>query len=420
MYDLSKIGFYTLKNERAENTSVYSDLWRCELILTNRCNFKCPYCRGFKEEDKKELTLEEAKDIVDLWISNNIHNIRFSGGEPTVWPYLLELVEYTKNKGKKCLKHIAISTNGSADLNYYYKLVDAGINDFSISLDSCCASTAEVMAGINVDFEKIKYNIKRLSELTYVTVGVVLEEKNIEEINNIISLSDNLEVSDIRIIPSSQWNQKIKSKISNDILKKYPILEYRIENINDGKDIRGISDTNFRKCPLVLDDMAVLNGKHYPCIIYMREQGKEIGKINKDISIKQIREERKDWYKKHDCFDDDICKKNCLDVCIAYNNKVAEYIVKKQKKVRRLDSSLFTWNLHNSGSVNEIFNIRSRYYNILENKEILRKYVDGYCFSEELNIKPKENQIAVMFCVDDNYFWNHFRISEFIEIFCEI
>jgi hypothetical protein len=74
------------------------------------------------------------------------------------------------------------------------------------------------------------------------------------------------------------------------------------------------------KCPLVLDDMAVLSGYHFPCIIYLRESGNPIGKMTKDF-----RHDRIQWYVNHDTHSDPICSKNCLDVCIDYNNKVREF-----------------------------------------------------------------------------------------------
>jgi len=43
--DLKEIGFYTLSDDRAKQASETSPLQRCELILTARCNFRCPYCR---------------------------------------------------------------------------------------------------------------------------------------------------------------------------------------------------------------------------------------------------------------------------------------------------------------------------------------------------------------------------------------
>ena len=122
---LEDIGFYTLTDNRAKHTSVHSDLQRCELILTDVCNFKCPYCRGIRDDYKGALTLDQAKRIVELWTDNRLKNIRFSGGEPTMWDPLADLVAYTKSRG---VERIALSTNGSADLVYYIKLHELGVS----------------------------------------------------------------------------------------------------------------------------------------------------------------------------------------------------------------------------------------------------------------------------------------------------
>ena len=42
---LEQIGFYTLTEERCAHASSCSPLSRCEIVLSARCNFKCPYCR---------------------------------------------------------------------------------------------------------------------------------------------------------------------------------------------------------------------------------------------------------------------------------------------------------------------------------------------------------------------------------------
>lgn len=89
MDDLNQIGFYTLSNERCHNASATSPLQRCELILTGRCNFKCPYCRHVGGED---MPFSEATEIVKLWARQGLENIRFSGGEPTLYPGLYDLV----------------------------------------------------------------------------------------------------------------------------------------------------------------------------------------------------------------------------------------------------------------------------------------------------------------------------------------
>jgi len=310
---LDNIGFYTLSDSRACTTSVTSPLKRCELILTDSCNFNCPYCRGLKPDISGTKTLKEAKNIVDKW--EGLENIRFSGGEPTIWPGLLELVKYTK------CKRIAISTNGTADFDFYQELIDRGVNDFSISLDSCCSSMSKTMSGTKQTFfDKIVSNIKKLSKLTYVTVGVVLNENNLSEVLEIINLSDSLGVSDIRVIPSAQYDKFENINIDSVLLNRYPILKYRI---NHKRHVRGLKKTDCGKCRLVLDDMAVAGNYHFPCIIYMREQGNPIGTMDK--SIIEIRQERSKWMERHDSHKDTICCNNCLDVCIDFNNTVEDF-----------------------------------------------------------------------------------------------
>lgn len=317
MDKLENIGFYTLSDERAANASVKSSLWRCELLITSNCNFKCPYCRGTSSD--ANITFGEAKRVVDLWCDNNLQNIRFSGGEPTCVDWLPELIEYTSNKG---VKRIAISTNGSAPTEYYKDLFNRGCSDFSISLDACCSSFGDKMSGVKGVWPLVVENIKELSKISYVTIGCVFDEKNIEQSVDTIKLAHSLGVKDIRILTAAQYNKSLEfiKKIPRGIIKLHPILEYRTNNFKKGLNVRGISERDNNRCHLVLDDMAVKGDSHYPCIIYLRENGKPIGKTN--TTIYDIRKQRLKWSLEHNCFNDQICRDNCLDVCIDYNNKV--------------------------------------------------------------------------------------------------
>ena len=313
---LENIGFYTLSDERAKNASHTSPLHRCEMLLTKRCNFKCPYCRGVGPD--KDATLDEAKSVVKMWADQGLKNVRFSGGEPTIWEGLKELVSYTKSLG---VERIAISTNGSASKEFYSELVECGMNDVSISLDACCAYTGDIMSGVKDSWNIIIENIKHLSALTYVTVGVVITDNNINELANIVKFAHDLGVADIRIISAAQLSGiDIKIDIPDEIKNNHKILAYRLENLSNDRYVRGIQKCDTHKCPLVLDDMAVMDGKHYPCIIYMREGGTAIGDVGPNM-----REERLHWFENTDTSCDHICSKNCLDVCIDYNNRWNQY-----------------------------------------------------------------------------------------------
>lgn len=316
---LEQIGFYTLSDNRCKTASSTTKLMRCELVLSDACNFKCPYCRGQRKELRKHMTLAEAMNVIDLWTDEGLENVRFSGGEPTVWKGILELVQYTKSKG---VSRIALSTNGSASWELYQQLIDAGVNDFSVSLDACCSAYGDKMAGVSGAWEVVVENIRKLTQQSYTTVGIVVTDETVHDLKNIVEYAASLGVNDIRIISAAQYNKilDVAQTISPEIYEKYPILKYRINNTMNGVNVRGIDDTDSKKCWIALDDMAVAGDYHYPCIIYLREQGNPIGKVGVNM-----RKEREEWVKNHNTHEDPICKKNCLECIVQYNRDYRDY-----------------------------------------------------------------------------------------------
>lgn len=317
MMNLENIGFYTLTDERARNVSNTSPMYRCELLLTGRCNFKCTYCRGLPYLPN-DIHLARAVCTLQLWINDGLKNVRFSGGEPTLYPHLSDLVRFCRNRN---VERIAVSTNGSQSPDLYKKLVDDGVNDFSISLDACCSQVCDKMSGVNGKWNVVTNNIRELSKLTYVTVGVVLTEHNINDVENIVRFASGLGVDDIRIISAAQYNKPLRHiSLEQHILDKHPILKYRTTNFLNGRYMRGIQSNDSTRCHLVKDDSVVVDQWHFPCIIYMREGGHPIGQVGSEMRMERVR-----WFQRHNTHEDSICKSNCLDVCIDYNNKCEEF-----------------------------------------------------------------------------------------------
>jgi hypothetical protein len=90
-------------------------------------------------------------------------------------------------------------------------------------------------------------------------------------------------------------------------------------------------------------------------------------------------------------------------------------------KIPKLDSTLFDWSTWRSGSIHDLDIIACRYAIITspDGKRKLREYVIGWCYGENLNCRPKINQIAVMFEKNGIKFWFHLRQIEFYEVFCQ-
>ena len=91
--------------------------------IGKRCNFSCSYCADFIHDNYSDhLPFEKMKIFVDRLNEVYGKNIHWSltGGEPTLNPDFLKLLEYLQDK-----KHdISICTNGSRSLNYLLKMYE--------------------------------------------------------------------------------------------------------------------------------------------------------------------------------------------------------------------------------------------------------------------------------------------------------
>lgn len=76
------------------------------LFLTLRCNQQCRYCHRFLGID--EVGYEDNKRIIDKLTEDKIYNVTFTGGEPLLYPNIVELLKYAKERGIKS----KIITNG--------------------------------------------------------------------------------------------------------------------------------------------------------------------------------------------------------------------------------------------------------------------------------------------------------------------
>jgi hypothetical protein len=101
-----------------------------------------------------------------------------------------------------------------------------------------------------------------------------------------------------------------------DIAEKYPILKYRLLNMIDGVDVRGLKEGDSERCYLVLDDFCVVKNKVYPCVIYFRERGAAVTEFT---NIESVRQAMASWSENHNCLEDPICRSQCLDCLKKFN-----------------------------------------------------------------------------------------------------
>ena len=167
--------------------------------LTDRCNLSCPICyadsgveevSNISERPRKHRTLEHIEMMLDAVVANEGEPqiVQLSGGEPTIHPEFLEVMDLVKSKP---IKHLMINTNGiriAKERSFCDRLSQykPGIEVY-LQFDSFEKSTLEELRG--VDLSEIREKaIAHLNEYNISTTLVVTLKKglNDSEIGKII------------------------------------------------------------------------------------------------------------------------------------------------------------------------------------------------------------------------------------------
>jgi cyclic pyranopterin phosphate synthase len=107
------------------------------ISVTDRCNFRCVYCRSADPETHMPsdhlLTWDEYERLARILVGMGIRKIRVTGGEPLVRPGVEDFIARLKALG---VQDLSMTTNGQQLAERCDKLVAAGLNRINISLDS--------------------------------------------------------------------------------------------------------------------------------------------------------------------------------------------------------------------------------------------------------------------------------------------
>jgi cyclic pyranopterin phosphate synthase len=111
------------------------------ISVTDRCNFRCPYCMprevfgaGWKFLPRDELLhFEEIERLARIFVGLGVRKIRLTGGEPLLRRDLADLV---RRLAALPGLDLALTTNGSLLPRHAAALRDAGLGRLTVSLDS--------------------------------------------------------------------------------------------------------------------------------------------------------------------------------------------------------------------------------------------------------------------------------------------
>lgn len=132
------------------NAGTMPELKRLTVHVTNSCNLRCSYCN--MDISKTHMNIGLLFKIIREFRDLGGSVIHFTGGEPTVYPYILEACEYSKLMGLT----VSMNTNAFIKINTTY------IDKLKTSFDSCDPVLFNKMMGIE-SFDAVVKNMKAYS-----------------------------------------------------------------------------------------------------------------------------------------------------------------------------------------------------------------------------------------------------------------
>jgi cyclic pyranopterin phosphate synthase len=147
--------------------------------ITDRCNYKCVYCRtGEVGAQYPELSIEEYLRLIKLFVGLGISKVRLTGGEPLLRRGVVELVRELarlRTIDGEALD-LAMTTNGHLLDGLAAPLKAAGLNRVTVSMDAVDAPTFERITRVPGSYEAVLGGIRaaRAAGLTPLKINCVL------------------------------------------------------------------------------------------------------------------------------------------------------------------------------------------------------------------------------------------------------
>ena len=139
--------------------------------VTDRCNFRCPYCMpaeiyGDRYEflpKPQVLTFEEITRLVGLFAQLGVNKVRLTGGEPLVRANLERLVSMLSQVDG--VDDLTLTTNGYLLARQAQGLKDAGLGRITVSLDSMDDDVFREMNGRGYSTDRVLRGIERANQV---------------------------------------------------------------------------------------------------------------------------------------------------------------------------------------------------------------------------------------------------------------
>lgn len=165
------------------------EFYCARFYVTYRCNSRCAYCNVWQNKifsNVHELPLEDAKELLKQCYKLGVRYIDFTGGEPTLYPYLAEVIKYAKELGIKT----EVTSNCIATASKKKMIEVASTADkFNTSLDTLDNKAYHKIRGVD-GCESVKQTVSEISSVRSPKIMTVVTENNISQLDKMIEYAE--------------------------------------------------------------------------------------------------------------------------------------------------------------------------------------------------------------------------------------
>ena len=180
--------------------------------LSHRCPLQCPYCSNPLELDRASAELDTAdwKRILSEAADMGVHQVHFSGGEPTVRKDLEDLVAHATAVG---LYSNLITSAVLLDEARLRRLAGLGLEHVQVSFQDTEPDNADRIGGFGGGHAK-KIEVAHLVRKVGLplTVNAVVHRQNIEHVPDFLDLAVELDAERIEIAQVQYYGWALKNR----------------------------------------------------------------------------------------------------------------------------------------------------------------------------------------------------------------
>lgn len=154
--------------------------------LSYACNFSCRHCYS-RGHSRPELPLGKVLALVDELARCRVAFVNFGGGEPLLYPHLLEVASHATARGLR----VTMNTNGwLVDAEAARGLRDAGFRSVGVSLDGATAEVHDAFRSRPGSFGRALDALEALAAAGVpTTVSTVIHRDNVGSYRRVVEVA---------------------------------------------------------------------------------------------------------------------------------------------------------------------------------------------------------------------------------------